>query len=329
MWEMAGTDSTLLADARGVGVCPTDSNVRYIGTLAETFAWSSDENLWQMEPDGPTNVRDFIFNPDSCDVVYAAALDEGVWQKNAGKWKLLGEAGALSGVRAVALRNNELFAGTAAGLRSTGDWSNPEEVVWQDAVLPGLISDLNLVGERLFAAVWTMGERHNDTSNEPDDWSAATAPDGDTLVVKVLGYPDEAADSPEPWLMATTSGIYVWDSAMGVWQATNVTNQLVYSLLSYTYESGCASRNLAFAGLSEGGVMVSYDEGLSWQRLGRLADKDGNLLTVFDMTVTNDGELFVTTPNDGVWTWTMPASICPTPVPTPSPTPVPERLRSP
>lgn len=332
-WQPLEDRSTVLADVRGIGVCPGNSDRLYVGTVGSTYVWSG--SFWEALPEAsPINVRDFTFRGGSCDRVYAAALDEGVWQESEGKWTLFGPSDDLAGVRAVSLRGERLFAGTADGIKyadeqsapDDAERSDPDDVVWKDTSVDQLVSSLSLSSKRLFAGVWLVGEQHNNQSQKPERWSEPTFPETpavDTLVRDVIGPPNADIDLPEPWLMATSNGAYFWRE--GAWHlSADLQGQLVYTLLGYSYQTGCEPPiTLGLAGLSDGGVRVTYDEGRTWSPLGTLSDGT-NALTVFDMAVANDGSLFAATPNNGVWLWQLPVSspcdLPPTSTPAPSPT---------
>lgn len=282
-------DSTPVSNLYTFIACPTGPQ-RYAGATNALYEWKSGG--WSPMAGAPTDVRDFLFvanETDNCQDLYAASFNGGVWRLDGQTWGRVG-ANDLPFARTLALRDGKLYVGTRSGvfrfdLSAGGDW---------EQVSNGNVTRLSRSGNRLYAAVFGEGVTYNDSCDAaPCEWTPIGEPDFKDAF-------DVAGDEKGNWVvMATATGIYRWDKTENKWLPPTTPPQPPGTVFALAEVHG-----RLFAGVQLGGVWVSNDHGDTWafiNELDALKDK-----TVIDLIFIPQSGLYVVTPDDGVWRWTMP-----------------------
>ena len=307
-WKLTEVDEPQ-SGVRSLAICPTDLEIRFLGSDSGLFQWQIDQaekGQWvqveaQNRANVPGSVREITFG-ESCDEVYAAIPESGVWEgaKSGQTWnwsliesdESLGDALLTS--RTVVVRSGHLYVGTDTGIYAY----NPVDEKWQHVYQGKVISRLTLAGQRIYAGVWTEGVAYNDscTSTTECHWEPIAGPDGDSFVREVIGPPPDGENPPAWLLFATASTIWYWDSSgpSGVWKLPEPLSRPqpagnVFSLAQ--------DRNRYYAGGENGGVWETTDEGRTWEQVGNL------VATVRDIAVVDaeSGGIFAATFDQGVW----------------------------
>lgn len=294
VWELLdGGD--VKENARSLAICPNNSSILYLGTDEGLFKWTG--SAWEpVQGDVPGSVREIAFGA-TCDRAYAAVLGDGVWGTNNGQsWSRVGAlAPELKSSRTVIVRGDRLYTGTDTGIHyyipgsgSHGSWTQIDYT--KDMV----IARLALAGDRIFAGIWEEGVLYNDPCDEDAcGWEPIPGPSNDSFVRDVIGRPPQNAGDPPDWLLfATATTVHWWNGK--AWASPTVAPQPIGNVFSLAGNDG-----LHYAGVENGGVWVTDDEGKSWKKLGDLS------ATVRDIVLLDD-KLYVATFDDGVWRWPLP-----------------------
>ena len=291
---------------RSLAVCPTDANIRYLGSDSGLFQWQVEAGVSKWEQvktqnganNVPGSVREITFGA-TCDHVYAAIPASGVWQraKSGQTWGWgqiepdTATGDALLTSRTVVVRSGHLYVGTDTGVFAY-DLGPNGEGTWQQSLPGKAVSRLTLAGKRIYAGVWTEGVAYNDGCAAPCNWEKIAGPGGDSFVREVIGPPPDGTEPPEWLIFATASTAWRWDGDSEEWQLPEPADRPqpagnVFSLAQHG--------NRYYAGVENGGVWASADEGRTWQRVGTLA------ATVRDIVVGEFAGLFAATFDQGVW----------------------------
>lgn len=297
--------------ARSLAICRTDTSIRYLGTDEGLFQWSESDDdplkyVWKQIVAGndipvPPQVRQIVFG-ESCEDVFIAALDSGVWMTNDGSdWEQLEpQDAALESSRTVIWRNDVVYAGTDTGIYTYR--LKMQEPKW-DKVTDGIISRMSIAGNRIYAAVWMTGVTYNDLcSRQNCDWNDIPAPDGDGFVRDVLGEAPIGDEAPSWLLLATASTVYHFDGTG--WFRPEVDhapqpegNVFSLGMLNLTSSSREPTR-IHLAGVEEGGVWATYDRGFTWKKVGAL---DATVRDIAVPGASERWEIFAATFDSGVW----------------------------
>jgi hypothetical protein len=281
------------AGALSLALCLTNNEIqiRYLGTLDGLYNWSQADKKWVKIQQIPGNVWDVLITGENCNEIYAAALENGLWKKKADQVTQI-PTNTIPPVGSVVSRDDYLFAGTDGGIKvydiEQGQWTAI------DTGVENLITEQSssIGGERIYAAVWTVGVAYNDTcaaNNCP--WETIQAPPNHIYVRDVLGNPQ----GPNEWiLIATSAGVTYWDG--NTWHEPAQPPQPAGDVFALAMSPDGTT---AYAAVNGGGVWATQDDGHTWFKLGELP------YTIFDLTIGKDG-LYATTTNNGVWRWPLP-----------------------
>ncbi|MBE2201260.1 MAG: hypothetical protein IAE79_21785 [Anaerolinea sp.] len=297
VWEQVADNFNL--QTRSIAVCPGDDAIRYAGTTDGLYRWDSAGANWDRVTavggvNIPGEIRGIAFvNETTCADVYAISHRDGVWRGQQGNWQPVGHPAvnaSLDYLRGVVVREGaQVFLAGSFGVFWADATAGTHE--WQATTITGLATAVSTQQERVFATVWTIGAQYNDACDTTTcTWSVPTAPTGDKFVMDVLGRP---STSSEPWLLATTTALYRWQDESWQPPAAPPPATTVYALAAH------GSR--LFAGLDDGGVWFSGDDGRTWGQLGALPAAAN---TVRDLYVAG-GYLYAAT-SSGIWRWPLP-----------------------
>lgn len=308
-WKLTEVDEPQ-SGVRSLAICPTDVDIRYLGSDSGLFQWQIDQagkGKWkqveaQNRANVPGSVREITFG-ESCDEVYAAIPESGVWQRTKSgqtwNWSLIAPDNSLGDAlltsRTVVVRSDHLYVGTDTGIYAYDPDPDADES-WQYVYQGKVISRLTLAGQRIYAGVWTEGVAYNDSCSATCNWEEIPGPDGDSFVREVIGPPPDGANPPAWLIFATASTVWYCDNC-GPSEGWKLPEPLsrpqpagnVFSLAQYG--------NRYYAGVENGGVWDTDDEGRTWKRVGNLA------ATVRDIAVVDAefGGIFAATFDKGVW----------------------------
>lgn len=308
VWQQI--DSTFQRDnARSIAVCPDNESIRYLGTDDGLFEWtdtngSESTASWQQviaseEQPIPGSVRQIVFG-EGCSEVIVAALESGIWWlgNNGDEWQQLGaDDDRLISSRTVIWRNGIVYAGTDTGILSYD--LGQQQDGWVSRYEGGAISRMSKAGDRIFAGVWTVGVAHNDVCTDQNcQWGLIPAPAVDGFIRDVVGRPPNQGEPPTWLVLATATTAYKWDGTS--WQVPGaggapVPTGNVFSL--------ARSSEKTYAGVEDGGVWISLDDGSTWRQLGDLRStvRDMSLLAQPTTYGTEMVTFYVATFENGVW----------------------------
>ncbi len=282
--------------ALSLAICPSNAEVRYLGTVNGLFSWSKDKNLWEQvyQTNGsnnpvPGSVWDVVTD-DNCSEIYAAALENGLWQVDGDKVTQIDDddEADIPPVGSVVIRDGLLFAGTDEGVHIF----EVDDEKWRPTIVKELITRQSMAGDRVYVAAWTFGVKYNDSCpSETQCWEDNKAPDKFVFIRDVLG---STADETPGWVLAATSaGIVYWDGSNWLEPVDKPTPAGNVFALAQSQNG-----QSVFAAVEGGGIWASADRGANWYKLGELN------FTTRDLTVAGD-ILYAVTTNNGVWQWSL------------------------
>jgi hypothetical protein len=280
--------------ALSLGLCPDDPQTRYLGASDGLYRWDKTTEKWvQINQAGnqpvPGNVRDVLVSGNNCKDVFAAALDNGLWQIE-GTTATYISTDVTPPVRSVSRRGDLLFAGTNGGILVY----DKEKKEWPD-IQTGVVNLITRQSEaegRIYAALWGTGVAYNDTcAANSCPWVSIPALPNHIYVRDVLGSP---ADQQDQWiLIATSAGVAYW--AGGEWYEPLQPPQPAGNVFALAISP---DGKAVFAAVEQGGVWYSQDKGRTWFELDALP------YPIIDLTTASDG-LYTTTTNNGVWRYSF------------------------
>ncbi|MCO5205588.1 MAG: hypothetical protein M9928_11180 [Anaerolineae bacterium] len=267
-------DDTFKLESRGIGVCPTNDEIRYVGTTNGLYEW---ENGKWVAVSGPTGiVRSIVFAGDNCEVVYATSESVGVWQYNGNEWRRVDDNFNLA--RAVVVRDDTVFIAGGPGIQSA-TWVTETEHSWNSTNVVLLTTNMSLNSGRIYATTWQSAIRFND-DNDSSNWGSNEPPPtdkGGLDIVRIGG----------------SNGPQVYATINATWQRVDSSSMWDKKLSGITYTLANSSE-CVFAGQDDG-VKWSSNAGEDWEQLGNL------MPTVRDLTVAGD-KLYAAT-EDGVYVY--------------------------
>ena len=300
-WQPIGGELTALYTFIS---CPTDAGKRYAGTRDGLYEWVAGS--WEIMAEAPKNVRDFLYfddgDNDPCDTLYAASFDGGVWLLDEQKWKQVGEEPLIT-ARTLAQRGDELLAGSRDGVFSFDTTSTAADNDWQPILTANNVTKLSLAGDRLYAAVFGLWARYNDTCDDTAcDWpEVGDAPFGDAFDVAGAPPGEETETSPAWVVLATARGIYRYRPDDNAWLQPTAPPQPAGNVfaLAQVHQS-------VIAGVQNGGVWTSGDMGATWSPFLMTPGLTLAGATVIDLVYVPGDGLYAVTPSNGVWRLALP-----------------------
>jgi hypothetical protein len=274
------------------------------GTNVGLYSLIGNGSAWQSEP-GPALSEPFrvivhrlTFIDGQCSRAYVATEGQGIWHgiyDEGWAWQRVDTN--LANAYAVAVRGNSVFAGGDFGLRWATIPAEGHAYDWQTTVINNkLVNSLTVNGNTVFAAAWLDGVYINASPGQNNTWSKLGT-GGNTLVYEAVG--NELVS-----LVGAQDGLYRLQE--GHWVlADNEYRNTTYTVV--------IRGQTTFAGQRKDGILVSTDNGLTWNQMnsGLPAGPAGIGSDDFrpfglSVSVTSEGQFLYAATTSGVWRWPLP-----------------------
>jgi len=281
-WQQVGTVPTGVTAFYDIVAC---NDQMFVGASNGIYRWQA--NNWQRQTSGPDGiVLQLAFANDLCDRIYAASFGGGIWlgTRSGSSWNWNQVNATLSLARAVVIRGDTLFAAGDFGLYSASVANHAFAPTTITTAVNGLTIDRD--GVTIFATVWNNGVFTNSGGTLWTKQGTVTNP----LVWRAVGD-----GNGDPLLVGTETGLNLWHN--GNWTA------VAPGYNSRTRAVAAIDTALYAAQLGRG-VIVSYNNGLSWQPMNAGLPVSPTA-EYYSLRTFDDGYLYVTA-GTGIWRWPLP-----------------------
>lgn len=294
IWERTGalgtqTDGTV----RSIGVASNGHLFACIFNGAPAYRSTNNGTTWQTSSSLPSN--NYIYSFATKDTMMFAASDEnGVFRttNNGATWTK--PSTALIGKFAkdvIVLPSGTLLAGTYGD----GIFRSDDNGITWNAINTGLsnlrINALAALSDSIVIAA-SDGEGLYITKDKGNTWE--------------VGSNEVRLNYVHSLAVSKLGHIYAGTDNYGIFRAEDTTlvwNRVATEILSKVNTIVISPKNIIYAGTSQDGMFYSSDEAVSW-----LKDNDGfenNIVSIFSIIITPDGDVFAGTNGGGVYKKTI------------------------